>query len=150
MSISPNATRSRDRAFKVPGLRWWIAGLLLVATLISYIDRLTLSILAPAICDDLHLTNLQYAGINVWFLLAYSFGQAIFGKLQDRIGTKPGLVIAMTIWSIAEMMHAVTRTLGGLSVFRFSLVWAKAAIGLPQSRGSPNGFLERNVPLPWA
>jgi ACS family hexuronate transporter-like MFS transporter len=124
MSISlssPKVARSGDRAFKVRGLRWWIAGLLLIATLISYIDRLTLSILAPAICDDLHLTNLQYAGINVWFLLAYSFGQAIFGKLQDRIGTKSGLVIAMTIWSIAEMMHAVTRTLAGLSVFRFFL-----------------------------
>lgn len=114
-------TRSGRGAFRVPGLRWWIAVLLLLATLISYIDRLTLSILAPAICDDLHLSALQYAGINVGFLLAYSAGQTIFGKLQDRIGTKIGLFIAMTVWSVSEIMHAATRTLGGLSFFRFFL-----------------------------
>ena len=106
---------------RVAGLRWWIAGLLFVATLISYIDRLTLSILAPAICDDLHLTNLQYASISVWFLFAYSFGQTVFGKIQDRIGTKRGLSIAMMIWSIAETAHAATRGLRSLCIFRFFL-----------------------------
>jgi ACS family hexuronate transporter-like MFS transporter len=105
----------------IQGLRWWIAALLLLATLISYIDRLTLSILAPTICNELHLSNLQYAGINVWFLLAYSLGQTLFGKLQDRLGTKLGLFIAMSVWSVAEMLHAAVRTLGGLSFVRFIL-----------------------------
>ena len=113
---------SQQRAKSVlPGLRWWIAGLLLAATLISYIDRLTISILAPAICADLGLSNLQYADINVWFLLAYSVGQTIFGKLQDRIGTKRGLSFAMSFWSVAEICHAFTRSLFGLSFFRFWL-----------------------------
>ncbi len=106
---------------KVAGLRWWIAGLLFLATLISYIDRLTLSVLAPTICNDLHLSNFQYAGISVWFLLAYSFGQTVFGKLQDRIGTKIGLSIAMTLWSIAETAQAATRGLFSLCAFRFVL-----------------------------
>jgi ACS family hexuronate transporter-like MFS transporter len=106
---------------KVAGLRWWIAGLLFLATLISYIDRLTLSVLAPTICNDLHLSNFQYAGISVWFLLAYSFGQTVFGKLQDRIGTKIGLSIAMTLWSIAETAQAATRGLFSLCAFRFLL-----------------------------
>jgi MFS transporter, ACS family, hexuronate transporter len=106
---------------KLPGLRWWIAGLLFLATLISYIDRLTLSVLAPGICSDLHLSNFQYASISVWFLLAYSFGQTIFGKLQDRIGTKIGLTIAMTLWSIAETAQAATRGLFSLCAFRFVL-----------------------------
>ena len=95
--------------------------MLLAATLISYIDRLTLSILAPAICADLRLSNLEYADINVWFLLAYSFGQTFFGKVQDRIGTKRGLSIAMLLWSAAEVLHAFTRSLRGLSVFRLFL-----------------------------
>lgn len=112
--------RARD-GNRIPSLRWWIAILLLLATLISYFDRLTLSVLAPAICSDLHLTNLQYAGINVWFLLAYSLGQTVFGKLQDRLGTKVGLFVAMTVWSVAEVLHATIRTLGGLSFFRFVL-----------------------------
>jgi ACS family hexuronate transporter-like MFS transporter len=106
---------------KVAGLRWWIAGLLFLATLISYIDRLTLSVLAPTICNDLHLSNLQYASISVWFLLAYSFGQTVFGKLQDRMGTKIGLSIAMTLWSIAETAQAATRGLFSLCAFRFVL-----------------------------
>ena len=116
-----SAKRLHRAGFTVPGLRWWIAGLLLAATLISYIDRLTLSILAPAICADLKLSNLQYAGINVWFLLAYSLGQTLFGRLQDRMGTKFGLTVAMTMWSIAEVLHAFTRSLRGLSFFRFCL-----------------------------
>lgn len=111
---------ARDKGC-IPGLRWWVAALLLLATLISYIDRLTLSILAPTICSELHLSNLQYAGINVWFLLAYSLGQTFFGKLQDRLGTKLGLFVAMTVWSVAEMLHAAVRTLNGLSFVRFIL-----------------------------
>ena len=110
-----------SRGIKVAGLRWWIAGLLFLATLISYIDRLTLSVLAPTICADLHLSNFQYASISVWFLLAYSFGQTVFGKLQDRMGTKMGLSIAMTLWSIAETAQAATRGLFSLCAFRFVL-----------------------------
>ena len=106
---------------QITGLRWWIAGLLFLATLISYIDRLTLSILAPTICKELHLSNFQYASISVWFLFAYSIGQTIFGKLQDRIGTKTGLSIAMGIWSVAEVAQAMARGLLGLSALRLVL-----------------------------
>ena len=103
---------------KIAGLRWWIGALLFLATLISYIDRLTLSVLAPLICRDLGLSNLEYAGIGTWFLLTYSFGQTFFGKLQDRIGTRFGLALAMCIWSIAEIAHAAARALASLSFVR--------------------------------
>ncbi len=106
---------------KIAGLRWWIGALLFLATLISYIDRLTLSVLAPLICRDLGLSNLEYAGIGTWFLLTYSFGQTFFGKLQDRIGTRFGLALAMCIWSIAEIAHAVARSLASLSFVRAAL-----------------------------
>lgn len=106
---------------QITGLRWWIAGLVFLATLISYIDRLTLSVLAPSICSSLRLSNFQYASISTWFLLAYSFAQTIFGKLQDRIGTKVGLSIAMTIWSIAEMAQGLARGLFSFSSFRLIL-----------------------------
>ena len=109
------------RKLQVTGLRWWIAGLLFLATLISYLDRLTLSILAPIICSELHLSNFQYASISVWFLFAYSIGQTILGKLQDRIGTKSGLSMAMAIWSVAEIAQAAARGLFGLCGLRFVL-----------------------------
>lgn len=111
----------RRKNARSPRLRWWIGGLLFLATLLSYIDRLTLSVLAPTVCRDLRLSNFQFASISVWFLCAYSVGQVVFGKLQDRIGTKVGLAIAMIVWSVAEVAQAFTRGLFSFSAMRFVL-----------------------------
>lgn len=110
-----------NRTFYVAGLRWWVVSLLFFATLISYIDRLTLSVLAPTLCKELHLSSFQYASISVWFLFSYSIGQTVFGKVQDRIGTRSGLSIAMAIWSVAEIAQAVARGLASFSLFRLIL-----------------------------
>ena len=59
-----------DVGFKLRGLRWWIVGLIFLATLINYIDRLTISVLAPVITRDLSLSNTEFGGILPWFLLA--------------------------------------------------------------------------------
>ncbi|PYS73095.1 MAG: MFS transporter [Acidobacteria bacterium] len=109
------------QGFKLPGLRWWIVGLVFLATLINYIDRLTISVLAPVITKDLNLTNTQFGGIVFWFLLAYTISQSLSGKLYDRIGTRLGFVVSITIWSVAAMAHAFARGLGSLSLFRFVL-----------------------------
>lgn len=106
---------------RIRGLRWWIVSLVFLATLISYIDRLTISVLAPVICTDLHLSNLAYASINTWFLLTYSLGQIFFGKFHDWIGTRWGFGIAMAIWSAAEVAHAKARGLFSLSALRLAL-----------------------------
>ncbi|MGH9401313.1 MAG: MFS transporter [Terriglobia bacterium] len=105
----------------IRGLRWWIVTLVFLATLISYIDRLTVSVLAPVICADLHLSNLAYASVNTWFLLTYSLGQTFFGKLHDWVGTRRGFAAAMAVWSIAEVAHAWARGLFSLSAFRLGL-----------------------------
>lgn len=107
--------------FKVPRLRWLIIGLVFLATLINYIDRLTISVLAPVITDALKLTNLQYASLGTWFLLAYTISQGLSGKLYDQIGARRGFALSITIWSVAAMAHAFARGLGSLSVFRFLL-----------------------------
>ncbi len=107
--------------FKIHGLRWWIIGLVFLATLINYIDRLTLSVLAPVITKDLGLSNTEFGGIVTWFLLAYTLSQALSGKLYDRIGIKKGFTVSIVVWSLAAMAHAFTRTLGGLSAVRFVL-----------------------------
>lgn len=110
-----------EPGFKVRGLRWWIVGLIFLATLINYIDRLTISVLAPVITNDLHLTNTEFGGIVTWFLLAYTISQGLSGKLYDRVGTKRGFVYSIVLWSIAAMGHALARGLAGLSAFRFVL-----------------------------
>src|SRR5215510_10071988 len=104
--------------FKLRGLRWW---LVFLATLINYIDRLTISVLAPVITRDLGLSNTQFGGIITWFLLAYTISQGLSGKLYDRIGTRLGFVLSITVWSIAAIAHAFARGVGSLSLFRFAL-----------------------------
>ena len=107
--------------FELRGLRWWIIGLVFLATLINYIDRLTLSVLAPVITKDLGLSNTEFGGIVVWFLLAYTVSQAASGKLYDRVGTRLGFMLSITVWSLAAMSHAFARGLASLSVCRFFL-----------------------------
>jgi ACS family hexuronate transporter-like MFS transporter len=107
--------------FKISGLRWVIIGMVFFATLINYIDRLTISVLAPEIVRDLGLTNTQFGGIATWFLLAYTISQSLSGKLYDRIGIKRGFMVSIVVWSIAAMAHAFAVGIKSLSAFRFVL-----------------------------
>ena len=105
----------------MPGLRWYIIGLVFLATLINFIDRLTVSVLAPIIVKDLRLNNEQFSHIATWFLVAYTASHAISGRLYDRVGVKRGFTLSIIVWSIAAMSHATARSAGGLSFFRFFL-----------------------------
>src|SRR6266496_827851 len=107
--------------FKLHNLRWWIIGLVFLATLINYIDRLTISVLSPVITRDLGLTNTEFGSIVTWFLLAYTISQGLSGRLYDRIGTRLGFLVSITVWSLAAIAHAFARGLGSLSLFRFVL-----------------------------
>ena len=103
------------------GLRWWIAGLILLATLINFLDRLTISILGPVITQQLGLTNLQFASITTWFLVAYTTSQGLSGKLYDRIGARLGFSLSIFVWSVAACAHAFARGFLSLSCFRLIL-----------------------------
>lgn len=120
--INPQKTAERvEPEFKINGLRWIIVGMIFFATLINYIDRLTISILAPIITEDLHLTNTEFGGIATWFLFAYTISQSLSGKLYDRIGIKKGFSISIIVWSLAATAHAWSVGLRSLSAFRFIL-----------------------------
>lgn len=110
-----------EAGFKLRHLRWWIVGLVFLATLINYIDRLTISVLAPVITSDLKLSNLEYASLGTWFLLAYTISQGLSGRLYDRVGTRRGFTISILLWSLAAMGHSIARGLSSLSAFRFAL-----------------------------
>jgi ACS family hexuronate transporter-like MFS transporter len=67
---------------------------------------------------EFKLTNLQYASINSWFLIAYALSMFVWGAAFDRLGNRAGFSIAVVIWSLAEMGHALARGLGSLSGLR--------------------------------
>ena len=68
LDAQPTQVTATEVGFKLRGLRWWIISLIFLATLINYIDRLTISVLAPVITRDLGLTNTEFGGILTWFL----------------------------------------------------------------------------------
>jgi ACS family hexuronate transporter-like MFS transporter len=112
-------------AFKVRGLRWWIVSLIFLATLINYVDRLTVSVLAPVITKALGLSNTEFGGVITWFLLAYTISQGVSGKLYDRVGTRRGFSFSIVLWSAAAG-HAFARGLTSLSALRFALGFGEA------------------------
>ncbi len=91
----------------IPSLRWWIGGLLFASTVINYIDRQTLSLLAPYLKLQYHWTNSDYANIAIAFRVAYSIGQTGFGKLMDRIGTRRGLTLTVIWYSMISMLTSL-------------------------------------------
>lgn len=103
---------------KIKGLRWYIVSLVAVATIINYIDRGALGFLWPEISEDLGLTKADYAIILNVFTFAYAFGQTLFGKIFDWIGTRLGFVVSIVVWSLATMLHAVATGLASFALFR--------------------------------
>ena len=117
---------------KLQGLRWWVIALIALATVINYIDRSALSVLWPDIVEDLFpdesaLERKQiYANISIVFILSYAFGQAIFGKIFDWIGTRLGFVLSIGVWSLATAAHALAQGVLSFSIFRAILGVAEA------------------------
>ncbi|WP_076417008.1 MFS transporter [Colwellia sp. UCD-KL20] len=117
---------------KMKNLRWWVIALIALATVINYIDRSALAVLWPDIVEDLFpdesaLERKQiYANISIVFILSYAFGQAIFGKIFDWVGTRLGFVLSIGVWSLATAAHAFAQGALSFSIFRAILGVAEA------------------------
>jgi MFS transporter, ACS family, hexuronate transporter len=105
----------------IPNLRWWIGGLLFASTVINYIDRQTLSLLAPYLKIQYHWTNSDYANLAIAFRVAYSIGQSVFGRLMDRVGTRRGLTFTVICYSVISMLTSLARGFYSFATFRFLL-----------------------------
>lgn len=101
--------------------RWRIVALIFFATTINYIDRQVLGILKPYLEDDMGWTEIDYGKMVAAFQAAYALGYLLMGWLMDKVGTRIGFTIAITIWSIAAMAHAGARSVLGFMVARFAL-----------------------------
>jgi ACS family hexuronate transporter-like MFS transporter len=105
----------------IRGLRWYMVGMIMLLTVINYIDRMTLSVLAPTIRETFGMSNTSYSRVVTMFLLGYTISQALSGKVLDRIGTRVGFMVFVGIWTVASMLHATARSVVQLSIFRFIL-----------------------------
>jgi ACS family hexuronate transporter-like MFS transporter len=101
--------------------RWRICALLFAATTINYIDRQVLGVLAPDLGRIIGWNEIEYGYIVTAFQAAYAIGLIGAGAVIDRLGTRIGYALAICIWSVAAMSHALVRTALGFGVARFLL-----------------------------
>ncbi|HEV3485084.1 MAG TPA: MFS transporter, partial [Vicinamibacterales bacterium] len=108
-------------------LRWYIGALLFLSTVINYIDRQTLSVLAPYLKTEYQWSNTDFAWVLIAFRVAYALGQTLAGRLVDRLGTRRGLSLAVVWYSIAAMATSMAVGLRSFAAFRFALGLGEAA-----------------------
>ncbi len=111
----------------IPHLRWWIGGLLFASTTINYIDRQTFSVLGPHLKTQFSWNNSDFALIVIAFRIAYAFGQTAAGRLLDRLGSRLGLMLAVSWYSLAAMATCLAGGLRSFAMFRFLLGCGEAA-----------------------
>jgi ACS family hexuronate transporter-like MFS transporter len=123
---------------QVKGLRWFIIGLIFLATVINYIDRSALAIMwgnenvEGSISQSLGLTKDDYGMILNIFMVFYALGQLFSGKLFDKVGTRLGYVICIGAWGLSSFLHSTVRGLFSISFFRSTL-------GLSEAGNWPGG-----------
>jgi len=118
--------------FKIRNYRWIIVALLFLATTINYIDRQIIGLLKPILEVEFSWSETDFAHIVMAFTAVYAIGLLVIGRFIDRIGTKLGYTVIISLWSIAGMLHALAR-----SALQFGL--ARFALGFGESGNFPAG-----------
>lgn len=122
ISTAAHETRDMTAFAEKPGharARWIVLALLLAITIINFIDRQTVSVLAPVLRQMLHLSNEQYGRIVAAFQFGMMSGEFPMGWLMDRWGVRFGLAGAVLWWSLATGAQSVTRSGLQLGITRF-------------------------------
>jgi ACS family hexuronate transporter-like MFS transporter len=108
-------------------LRWYICGVLFLATTINYLDRQALGVLNPILKREIGWDDSGFGWVNFAFQLAYAIMLGVSGRLLDLFGVRLGMIWAVCLWSVAAMSHALARSALGFAVARFALGLGEAA-----------------------
>jgi ACS family hexuronate transporter-like MFS transporter len=113
--------------------RWLPAAAMALVSIISYVDRNTLALLAPTILRETGLSATQYGLVVSAYSIAFMIGNPIWGRLLDRIGLRRGMIAAVALWSLASTAHACA---GGFWAFAA----ARSVLGLGEGAAAPGGL----------
>ncbi len=108
-------------ALKIGNYRWRIVVLLFFATTINYVNRQVLGILAPQLQTQLGWSEADYGYIIMAFQTAYAIGLISMGALLDKIGTRLGFIISVSLLSLSGMFHAAVSSAIAFASARFAL-----------------------------
>lgn len=125
--IIHQAEKSANIGGRVGNYRWMICALLFFAATINYVDRQVIAILKPTLQAEFGWSEISYSWIVFSFQTAYAIGLLFVGTLMDRIGTRRGFSLSITLWSIAAMLHAVAVPIGAFVTG--ILAWILVALG---------------------
>jgi MFS transporter, ACS family, hexuronate transporter len=120
---------------------WAPALAMTLVSLISYIDRNTLAILAPTILEENHLSAEQYGWIISAFSIAYLIGNPVWGRVLDRYGVRYGMLAAVAFWTVSSASHAWVGSFAGFAL-------ARAALGFGEGATFPGGLRTALTTLP--
>src|SRR5678809_1737428 len=114
-----NSTVRAVEATRVGSYRWSICALLFFATTINYVDRQVIGLLKPTLQTEFGWTEIDYSNIVFAFQVAYAVGLLFIGRIIDRFGVRKGFSLAVVVWSLAAMGHAIARSVFGFEFARF-------------------------------
>ncbi|MDE2560974.1 MAG: MFS transporter [Sphingomonadales bacterium] len=128
-------------------MRWWIIGLVTLGTILNYLARSTLSVAAPTLKAEFHMTIQDYSLVVVAFQASYTVMQTVAGTVLDALGTRLGFAIFALAWALANMAHALATGTWSLALFR-GLLGASEAAAIPAgSKAVSEWFPPRERPL---
>ncbi|HOL73034.1 MAG TPA: MFS transporter, partial [Bryobacteraceae bacterium] len=113
--------------------RWIPTVSMLLVSLISYIDRNALALLAPTILKETHLSAEQYGWVISAFSIAYMIGNPVWGRALDRMGLRFGMIAAVSLWTAASVSHAFAAGFLSFAV-------ARALLGFGEGATFPGGL----------
>ncbi len=105
----------------IKNFRWWIVGMIALATAINYLDRQNLPVALSEIRKSFEVSDVDYGLINSLFLFAYGTMYAVGGRIIDVLGSRIGYFILIVWWSIANVFHGFVSSVMGLGMARLLL-----------------------------
>jgi ACS family hexuronate transporter-like MFS transporter len=100
---------------------------MMLVSVISYLDRNTLALLAPTILAETRLSIEQYGLVVSAFSVAYMVGNPVWGRVLDRVGLRIGMMLAVSLWTLASAAHALAFTFAAFAIARAALGFGEGA-----------------------
>jgi ACS family hexuronate transporter-like MFS transporter len=117
---------TNEAKYATRGYQRIVLALLFAATAVNYLDRQALSVVAPLLQKQISLSSIDYSHVIFVFLLGYTISQALTGRLIDKTGTRLGMLLCVSAWSVVSMLHGLATSVVGFAILRFMLGMAEA------------------------
>jgi MFS transporter, ACS family, hexuronate transporter len=117
----------------IAGLRWWIIALVCAGTIVNYLSRNSLGVMAPQLMTLLHMSTQQYSYVVGAFQIGYTVMQPVCGVIIDLIGLRLGFALFACLWSMTGVFH-------GFASGWLSLAALRGLMGLSEAVAIPAGM----------